>query len=259
MSKNHKKCSEETLISIVKDYIENAVFKKVKYTDLAEYAKEKGYESVERRDFSRNKNISNLINDINEKNLLSEKALKLENMPFKSFYIDIDFVEKINKNNRLQYLNYFNKAQTDIIKENEKLKKQISELKVFIDTLKTDKIVLANKLREKQSENRELKKLLIRENSKRDILYELELFEKLRGSLKVKNFAEHTYVDFYNKYWNEKQTDILDITDITNEKQNQENIRKLETEIYTSTKALLHENVKEAEDDSLNLPSYDDF
>lgn len=259
MGKNPNKCTEETLISLVKDYIENVVFKKVKYTDLTRYATKKGYNDVERRDFSRSKKIRDLIEETNEKNLLSEKALRLENTPFKSFYIDIDFVEKISANSRKQYLNYFNKAQTDIIKENEELKKQIYELKSFIDILKTDKAAIGSRLRGKQSENRELKRLLIRENAKRDILYELELFENLRNSLKIKNFSEQTYIDFYNKYWNDEQTDILDISTTVDEMNNLGNIANIATQNHTDSFTIAPENLEKNDDNNLNLPGYNDF
>lgn len=245
MAKNPKKCSDEMLISIINDYVQNVVFKKLKYTDLAEYAIKKGFDSVDRRDFSRNEKLKFIIKEINEKNLLSEKALKLENKPFKSFYIDIDFIEKVSKNTRIQYLNYFNKAQADIIKENEKLKEQISQLHNFIDTLKIEKIELKDELKEKKSEMRELKKLLIRENIKRDILHELELFEKLKDAIKIKSFSEETYIDFYNKYWNSTETDILDTSSILNE-------NSLKTiEVKNDRRMVL--------DDDLDLPDYNDF
>ncbi|MCB2297935.1 coiled-coil domain-containing protein [Clostridium tagluense] len=245
MAKNPQKCSDEILISIINDYVQNVVFKKLKYTELTDYARKKGFDSVERRDFSRNKKLQFIIREINEKNALSEKALKLENEPFKSFYIDIDFIEKVSKNTRIQYLNYFNKAQADIINENDKLKDQIFQLHKFEDTLKVEKIDLIADLKEKKSEIKELKKILVRESSKKDILYELELFEKLRDAMKIKGFSQETYIDFYNKYWNDSETDILDFKSISDEGSPQ------------STK--LKHNEKMVLDDDFSLTDYDDF
>ncbi|GKU27550.1 hypothetical protein CFOLD11_43770 [Clostridium folliculivorans] len=245
MGKNPKKYSDEILISIINDYVQNVVFRRLKYTDLAEYARKKGFDSVERRDFSRNEKLKSIVQEINEKNALSEKALKLENKPFTSFYIDIDFIEKVSKNTRIQYLNYFNKAQADIINENDKLKKQISELHNFIDTLKNDKINLLTDLKEKKSEIRELKKLLIKESSKRDILNELELFEKLRDVMKIKGFSQETYNDFYSKYWNESETDILDFNSILNKEVSKTNTVKSAEKIEL--------------DNDIDLLDYDEF
>jgi SOS response regulatory protein OraA/RecX len=245
MAKNPKKCSDEMLISIINDYVQNVMFKKLKYTELAEYARKKGFDSVDRRDFSRNEKLQSIIREINEKNALSEKALKLENKPLKSFYIDIDFIERVSKNTRMQYLNYFNKAQTDIIAENDKLKEQISQLHNFINTLKVDKVNLTVNLKEKKSEIRELKKLLVRESSKKNILSELELFEKLRDAMKVKGFDQETYNDFYNKYWNDTETDILDFNSM------------LDIEGSKPIESKVHEY--KVLDDDIDLPDYDDF
>lgn len=256
MAKNPKKCSEETMILILKDYVENVVFKKIKYTDLTKYANENGYESVERRDFSRNAKIREMINELNEKNLLSEKALKLEQTPFKSFYIDIDLMDKFSKNARIQYLKYFNKAQSDIIMENERLKQQVSELKDNANKLKLQKNELMSEIKKVKSENRELKKLIIRESSKKDILRELELFEKLSSVMKIKGFKEETYIDFYNKYWNNTQSDILDVNDMLEEKNSKITINKSKDNLRVIK---FEDNKKVALDDDLELPDYDDF
>lgn len=142
-----RKLSVEELLGIIEKYLsENPYITTLKFTDLASYSRELGYEEVTYQDFSRNKKIKDFVaeykkqkkmtqyskinsdkleklelnvDDVVEKNIKDKKQLKIILKIFKIGY-DKAFEELMEY--RTKIIEYYNK-----IKEQEKVIKELKE------------------------------------------------------------------------------------------------------------------------------------
>lgn len=140
-----RKLTDENLIEILEKYMtETSYITTIKYTDLARFANENGYENVTHQDFCRNKLVKNFVIEYKKQNKLTNYCnMKLDKINKLTFNVE-DIVEKYNRDKK-QLINIFKVFQSnyyrafDKIEElsnklnyaNEKLKEQEKDIKLL--------------------------------------------------------------------------------------------------------------------------------
>lgn len=134
------KFTQDVLKNIIHQYCTNSKSNKLKlsYTNLAKYGQELGYNDLRYYHFERNIEIKSMIEEYNEQ--LDKTVIQFTNDQTKLINLDINEFVKNNQNNPRQLKFFLSNLQESIRNiynervsleiENEKLKFDISELKV---------------------------------------------------------------------------------------------------------------------------------
>lgn len=131
-----RKLTDEDLMKILEEYInESPYITTLKYTDLARFAKENGYENVTHQDFCRNKLVKSFVNEFKKQNKLTTYSnLKLAKVNKLTFKVE-DIVDKYNKDKK-QLINILKVFQSNYYRSFDKIEELSNELSRAKEMLK---------------------------------------------------------------------------------------------------------------------------
>ncbi|WP_286910845.1 hypothetical protein [Clostridium sp. UBA1652] len=163
-----RKLKDQDLVEILEKYMsETPYITTLKYTDLARFANENGYENVTHQDFCRNKLVKNFVSEFKKQNKLTTYSnLKLDKINKLTFNVE-DIVEKYDRDKK-QLINIFKVFQSnyyrafdkmeELSKELSSAKEKLKEQEKSIKLLKEQKLKLRKEMDDIEDKYRTYKK-----------------------------------------------------------------------------------------------------
>lgn len=163
-----RKLTDENLMEVLEKYIsETPYITTLKYTDLAKFANENGYENVTHQDFCRNKLVKSFVSEYKKQNKLTTYSnLKLDKINKLSFNVE-DIVQKYDRDKK-QLINIFKVFQSNYYRAFDKIeelsnelnsaKKKLKEQEKSIKSLQEQKLALRKEVNDIKDKYRTYKK-----------------------------------------------------------------------------------------------------
>ncbi|KFX60407.1 hypothetical protein FDC50_15285 [Clostridium botulinum] len=235
-----RKLTEDVLMKIIEQYISEVPYiTTLKYTDLARFANDNGYENVTHQDFCRNKLVKAFVNEFKKQNKLTDYSnLELDKINKLAFNVE-DIIEKYDTDKR-QLISIFkvfqksyNKAFDNIDFLREELDKTNRRLKENEKQIK----ILTEKNTSLRTEVGEIKEKYITYKEEEKIRY---IYTTIKDLISETNFtikSENDIVDLLKNYGFRgiKGRDVVDEEELI-EEISQENSNSIKVIDYSKDK-----------------------
>lgn len=210
-----RKLTEDVLMKIIEQYISEVPYiTTLKYTELARFANDNGYENVTHQDFCRNKLVKTFVNEFKKQNKLTDYSnLELEKINKLTFNVE-DIVEKYNTDKRqlINVFKVFQKSYNRAFDKIDSLREELDKANKKLEENKKHMKVLTEKNTSLRKEIGEVKEKYITYKNEEKIKY---IYATIKDLISETNFtikSEEDILDLLNNYGIRgiKYADIID-------------------------------------------------
>lgn len=214
-----RKLSEEELFNIIERYlIDNPYIVSLKFSELASYSQELGYNDVTYQDFSRNKEIKKFVDEFKKQKKMTMYS-KLNNDKLEKLEFNVDDVVDKNIKDKKQLkviLKVFKMGYDKAFYKLQEISNNIKELK--------NKIIEQNNVIEELKEKNKLLRMQMKENEKRYSRNKKKEKEKwiyltIKDLINETNFSiksEEQIINIMKNLGYDIKDDIIDMDNIIN-------------------------------------------